>query len=291
VNCPRSGYVILRDQEHTHVMPTVCKTWGCLACQKKLETLYKLRTEYGCSEAELSVFITVTYVMGSRDIVDASSAVRDLRKLWQRLRRRGPWKDVAWCRVTELTNKGQVHHHLIAHGVKKTPRCVTTLGSRNAGYTSWYKGACKAREGCMNHELAREWHRITGDSYVVDVDVVRSKKAVADYLSEYITKGYGHWDSLVELGFKRRWNCSRNWPSPGRMRLRGSQAKNVFSVWKEVERASHGLMARKRELGSRARHSALDCPNIQQVGYDLTAPLRAKTQLRKIEKMIRRKST
>ena len=289
MECDRRGYVVLRDLDHTHVMPTVCKTWRCQVCQEKLAAMYKLRVQFGCSALGPCYFITVTYVMGLRVAVDALSAVKDLRKLWQRLRSRDRWKNVAWCRVTELTKKGQVHHHLVIGGIEPDQgRCCETVYSRNRGYMRWYRRRCLWRgEECLNHELAREWERITGDSCVVDVDRVRSSRRVSEYLAEYLTKGLAHWDTLEGLGFKRRWNCSRNWPSPGRLRLKGSTDKNKFSVWKEMQRSPRDLLARRDQLGNRARHPT-ECENIERVGIDLGAPARKKRDVAKIEKLLRR---
>ncbi len=282
--------MVLIDESHRHVMRTSCKTWRCHACSKKLARLYQLRMEYGTSELGECFVITVTYEMGSRKTVDARGAVMDLRKLWQRLRSRPRWKSLAWCRVTELTKKGQVHYHLIVGGVTGKGRCEDTTYSRNKGYVRWYRRGCQDRgEECINHELAREWERITVDSYVVDVDPVRSGRAVAGYLGKYLTKAMATWDTLEGLGFKRRWNCSRNWPSPGRMRLAGSKVyPGDESAWEQVIREVRTLPYGPF-LGSMSREAKrAKCEHTERVGIDLSAPFRRKAMLRKATAMLRK---
>ena len=284
MECPRKGYVRLVDADHEHVMKTSCKTWRCKACQKRLARYYELRILYGSSRVESSLLITITYEMGKRGSVGALSAVADLRKLWQRLRSRGRWKNVAWCRVTELTKKGQVHHHLVIGGVRASPRCLETVFSRNKGYQAWYWAGCLGEEDCLNHELAREWHRITGDSNVVDVENVLSHNGVSVYLGKYLTKGMAMWDTLEGLGFKRRFNCSRNWPSPGRLRLSGSEGEKE-SEWDWVERMPMDPLARVQGLAPKAREVSR-CVNMQRVGIDMTEVYRVKRSVRKIEEML-----
>ena len=286
MECNKRGYVVLTDSNHEHVMRTVCKTWRCEPCAKKMSQMYKLRTQYGYSGLERCALITLTYVLGSRRPVGAESAVVDLRKLWQRMRSRDRWKNLAWCRVTELTQKGQVHHHLMIGGVNGEFRCKTTLHSRNRGYANWYRRGCTSEDECLNHELAREWERVTTDSYVVDVDRVKSGSRVADYLSKYLVKDIAHWDTLEGLGFKRRWNCSRNFPSPGRLRLTGSQDANGDSEWETVVRIGKKDEDGSDKYGYRTRERS-DCPNLVRVGVDLGAPGRKKYQLGKIEKLLR----
>lgn len=285
MECPRAGYVVLRDAWHEHVVPTVCKSWGCVSCQNRMESMYRLRTEYGCSRVECLSFITVTYEMGNRGPVGAAFAAIHLRRLWQRLRSRSRWKNVAWCRVTELTKRGQIHHHMMIGGVTGTRRCEESVASRNRDYVKWYRSPCTAAEECLNHELSREWEKITG-SYVVDVSRVVSKGGLATYVAKYLSKGLAHWDTLAGLGFKRRWNCSRNWPSPGRLRLGGSQGKDHETEWDEVERTGRGLVGRKRGLGSRAREES-HCENMRQVGVDMREVAKRKAKVRKIEVLMR----
>lgn len=288
MKCPRGGFVILQDDAHRHVMRTVCKTWRCEACQKRMANMYRLRMEYGSSRVRPLYITTVTYELGKRTLVNADSAVRDLRRLWQRLRLRDRWKKVAWARVTELTKKGQIHHHILTGFLEGMSRCNQSKWSRNRGYASWYRKGCSLEPQCLNHELAREWERITGDSFVVDIAKVRTIKGVADYCAKYLTKSIANYDTLEGVGFKRRFNCSRNWPSPGRLRLAGSQDSYKDSAWDEVERVSSPLITGdSRELGRRARtHNKIPCENMEQVGFDMTKPARDKKQIKQIERLL-----
>lgn len=248
--------------------------------------MYKLRTVYGTSRLENLFFTTVTYEMGKRDQVDAPSASIHLRKLFARLRRREKWKGLAWCRVTELTKKGQVHHHLMIGGVPGVGRCQQTLISRKKNYKQWYEKDCLLEDECLNHELAKTWHQVTGDSYVVDVDKVRSERGLSSYLAKYLDKSMQHWKELNKLGFKRRWNCSRNFPSPGRLRLAGSDSGADDSIWETVSREPRGLLAREQGLGRRSRRHREDCEYMQHVGIDMNEEGRKATEVRNIERIL-----
>jgi len=53
-------------------------------------------------------------------------------------------------------------------------------------------------------ELSERWHRVTGDSYIVDVRLIHDGDAAADYLTKYLTKPasntlYRDANSLQEL--------------------------------------------------------------------------------------------
>jgi hypothetical protein len=281
--------VVLNDAAHVHVVRTVCKTWRCEACSSRMAAMYKLRTVYGTSRLENLFITTVTYEMGKREAVDALSASTHLRKLFARLKRRERWKDLAWCRVTELTKRGQVHHHLMIGGVSGIGRCQTSTKSKKKNYKQWYEKDCLLDvlgDECLNHELAKTWHQVTGDSYVVDVDKVRSERGLSSYLAKYLVKSMHHWKELNKLGFKRRWNCSRNFPSPGRLRLAGSDSGADDSIWESVSREPRGLLAREQGLGHRSRRHKEDCEYMAHVGIDMNAEGRKKTEVRKIERML-----
>lgn len=252
--------------------------------------MYQLRMEYGSSRVSPLYITTVTYELGKRSLVDAECAVRDLRRLWQRLKTRERWKKVAWARVTELTKRGQIHHHILTGYLEGVSRCKETTWSRNRGYASWYRKGCSLEPECLNHELAREWERITNDSFVVDIAKVRSVQGVAEYCSKYLTKSIAHYDTLESVGFKRRFNCSRNWPFPGRLRLAGSQDSYKDSEWETVERVPSPLITGdSRELGRRSRsYWKIPCENTVQVGVDMNKAGREAKMVKKIERILSR---
>jgi len=72
---------------------------------------------------------------------------------------------------------------------------------------------------CVEHEIAKVWYGITGNSWVVDCREVWSPAGASSYIFKYLDKGFDDRESLEALGFKRRWSCSRDWPSPERMQF------------------------------------------------------------------------
>lgn len=220
--CPRSGAVELVTLEgDSYWLPTICKTWGCNVCRKKLLALVQARMQYGMERLGDCLFITVTYVMHQEsDLRDALSVLEDLKTLWRTLRKKGRWQDASYVRVPELTQRGQVHVHMIVGNVKGNPSCR----KRKEPLKTWKARKCTAvglrgSEECLQHELSSVWLQVTGTAFVVDVSKVRSGPRTAAYVTAYIEKDFSGHEVLASRGFKRRYAFSRNWPSMGRMQL------------------------------------------------------------------------
>lgn len=229
--CPSRGAVelITRDGE-IYWLPTICKTWKCLACQPKLMALIQARIRYGMVTLGPCLFITVTYVMRREsDLRDASSVHADLKSLWRTLGKTTRWKNVSYVRVPELTKKGQVHVHMIVGNVKGTATC--RRGTKEPLKT-WKGRECNDLETCIQHQLSRVWDEITGGSFVVDVSKVRSGSRTASYITGYIRKDFIGHQELEARGFRRRYAFSRNWPSLGHMEL----ANTRDGEWRKVNR-------------------------------------------------------
>lgn len=271
--------MVLRDEAHFHIVKTICKTWRCTVCKNKLRALYAARTRYGVHKLGPSYFITVTYEMGRRDALTAEVARSDLRRFWVGFRKLNPGAE--WCRVTELTQKGQVHHHIIVGGIGNRMASCRMRPLDKGGYESWGGRYCVKQ--CLKHEVSKLWKGVTGDSYIVDASRVRSAGRMGTYLSKYILKGEEYWERLNELGFQRRWNCSRGWPSPGRMRLAGSKEHNA--AWELRERSPLDRLARLERVTARERHHK-DCTNMEPRGIDLFEEEKREAQRRKITGLI-----
>lgn len=232
VSCSSSGVVKLVDGDgEIYWLPTICKTWKCSTCQRKLLALIQARMQYGMERLGRCLFITVTYVMdGDASLRYAESVASDLKELWKALKKRERWRKLAYVRVPELTRKGQVHVHMIVGGVPTgTPSCRR----KKEPLKEWKERGCSVRPVgglCLQHEVSGVWLGITGDAFVVDVSVVRSGPKTASYITGYIRKDFIGHKALEARGFTRRYAFSRNWPSCGRMEL----AKTLGDEWKSV---------------------------------------------------------
>ncbi len=165
--CSKSGYVEMYDLVHRHVVPTMCKTWGCNPCAKARMRYVQGVLYYGMVDLVNSWFTTVTYVMkGPDDLRNAECVARDSRLLVQRLKRLG-WP-LVWFKVPELTKQGQVHLHYVMGGFPETMKDTCNREPRNMW--KWLQNGCSY--GCLRHTIAREWYAITGDSYVVHVEKI-----------------------------------------------------------------------------------------------------------------------
>lgn len=114
----------------------------------------------------------------------------------------------------------------------------------------WLRKECD----CLEHVTAKLWYEATGDSYVVDAREVMGARGAAVYLAKYLTKSAMSFDRLEDLGFKRRWSRSRNWPGGEKLQLRqtveGGWAKIVWS-------ARNGSSDREEEWARRSEGHGL----------------------------------
>ena len=278
MECPRAGFVLLgAEDEHTYVVRTICKTWGCRGCGTKVRALTALKMVYGCLVGGLSYFITVTYRVGlGSELRSAPGAGRDWARLWELLKRKERWAKAAWFKVPELTGQGQVHFHALVTMMEggSTASCRT---QKERIAKTWLK-TCRRGNRCMEHDISVVWHGITGDSFVCDVSGIRSLEGVANYVQKYMGKTMFERAELEGLGFRRRWSASRNWPRGAQLRLRGTEE----GAWLQVTVVSAKQLreqpwARKwhGELAVRAEEDS-GKELVQSVGTDLGLELQRK---------------
>lgn len=207
------------------VAQTKCKTWSCGVCRKNLLALIEMKIEYGCLTLEHSRFTTLTYVnTGTASLRDAASVRLDYELWSRRLKSRHP--GLAWFKVPELTKKGMVHLHLVMGGMNQGKR-KTQCETNPKNWYEWFERSCD----CLAHELIREWNKITG-AVVINVQDVYDPRGLGSYLSKYLTKAFVQREELAEIGFQRRYSCSRNWPRGANLQLRGT----LEEVWDRVVR-------------------------------------------------------
>ena len=205
-------------------MATVCKTWLCRACREKVKALVLARIEKGILTAGRCYLISLTFVnRRGHDQRNAASVAVAWRRLLRRLRN----PNLMWFRVIELTKRNQPHLHLIVGGIgNRTANCE----KHPHPYDADWRSACKFSPLCVEHEWSRAWFEATADSYVVDARPVLGAAGAAHYLGKYLTKAMGSRETLVALGFSRRWSRSQNWPT-GDVYLRGTELGWDHTEW------------------------------------------------------------
>ncbi len=271
--CPKWGYVFLTDiNGNTVILPTSCKTWGCSVCQKKLLSAFTMQVQIGIYRLGLCALITLTYKVEQWREEDAEYVTRDWRALFRQSKLLQQKK---WLKVTELTKKGMPHHHLIVGPFRKVGDITCQQGK------VWSEPLHKRRIltcQCAGHQIARSWHTITHDSYIVHAEPVLSAPGVGRYLGKYLSKGYGSRGLLQALGVKRRWSCSRDYPRGIRPRLRLSKP---FGPGWPVVRMTSGLPLHKQSIGG---------PEylMRQVGDNLALLLSARAKEHVFENKVRK---
>ena len=207
----------LTYQARTVVLPTVCKTWGCLGCRDRLLSLFKARVVTGASILGRCAFITLTYRVQSIERRTAQDVARNWAALLLRMKRTG-W-NVEWLKVPELTKAGQPHLHVLMGPMLGKIRCYGSEGLRTARFLRT-AGSCS----CVSHALSAMWREVTGDSWVVHAVPVLGRRGAGSYLAKYMAKDHVQREALIEAGFNRRWSTSRGWPGGGRIRLAQSNS-------------------------------------------------------------------
>jgi len=223
VKCPRWGYVRMTTKMGKEfIKETICKTWGCPVCKSKMVAMVKMRMEYGCSKLGRCYLITLTLKAGlPRERKTAASVRLEWERWLKSMRSRNP--NLSWFKVVEATKKGTPHLHLLMGTVgKRKDQC-----DEDPVYSRRY--AVKKCD-CLMHECLKAWFEITGN-YVVDCARIFNVEGAVGYLAKYLSKSFQDREVLVELGYKRRWSRSQNWPSPEEQRLQGS----IEEAWESVE--------------------------------------------------------
>lgn len=187
--------------------------------------LVRDRMESGCLTDESYMLITFTYHMGYESQRDAACVKEDwtaLLRLWKR-----SCPNLRWFKVVEATKKGQPHLHLLVSGIgDRVADCKHDRGEcRHPRTARWAWSVC--RVNCLEHELSKYWNDITGDSWIVDARPGFGVRGASAYLTKYMAKGFEEFARLTELGFKRRYSTSRNWPRPDKLQL----ANTGREVW------------------------------------------------------------
>lgn len=221
-SCPRTGWVELFTKEgRSVILPTRCKTWGCVICRRTLVSLFRARVEHGVSTLGRCCFITLTYQRDTPAPRSVASVRAEYTALWRRLHRRFPqWQ---WLKVTELTTAGIPHHHLIVGPIEGRRRCHG-YRIRKGRDTAIYRGRIGLCD-CLAHVFAEQWLAVTGDSYMCFQVEVNDAQGAGGYLAKYLIKQW-----LGKRWPGRRFTTSRGWPGGGRLQL----ARTLSQGWDHI---------------------------------------------------------
>ena len=270
--CDRAGFTeLFTAAGRSVILPTTCKTWGCIVCQKKLLGLFKARVEVGVSTLGRCGFMTITYLADSERVRDAACVRKDWQALWRSLKRSGQqWK---WLKVTELTKRGIPHHHIVLGPMDPTQqmRChgrSIRKGKETRVYISRIP-TCT----CLSHRFARAWVHITGDSFMCFATEVTSAVGAASYMAKYMQK------TFLRKGYDgRRFSTSRDWPGGERIRLRVTQEGG----WSHIRRWPLSHFPSTENLNPR-EEDLLD-----RVGDDITIAIMRRKQIKAAERLYRK---
>lgn len=231
--CPRMGYIRLEGEDGTvNYAKTVCKTWRCLPCRKKLVALVRMKLEYGLSRLEGCLFITLTLRLAKGMLPEDVDFVQGAwRRLLALLKKKYPeWKKAKWFKVVEFTRSQQPHLHLIFQTGILGEKTSCLLDQKNPKWNrrAFVVGDCPESGTCVHHRVAKTWLDVVG-SWVIDVQLVVAPERTAKYLCKYLTKTLTRaYDENVK---NRRWSKSNNWPKLERLQYLGSYQ----SRWKKIK--------------------------------------------------------
>ncbi len=270
--CDRGGFTELFTPEgRSVILPTTCKTWGCVVCRNKLLALFKAKVEVGVSHLGRCSFITTTYLAESERLRAAGCATKDWTELWRRLRRQG--ERFKWLKVTEMTKVGTPHHHMIVGPISDS-RQIRCHGKtiRRGRETATYVGRIPTC-GCLSHVFSRAWKATTGDSYMCFATPVDSSIGAAGYMAKYFQKEF-----LVRRARGRRYTTSRDWPGGQRIRL----AITLEHGWSHIRRWPAGSFSTMDDLNPR------EGDLLQRVGDDITVKIAKRNSKRAAQRRFRK---
>ena len=206
--CPRRGVAIMKSRSGKMFgVGTRCKLWACPICRKKNRRALVENVEYAQSLMGPLWLLTLTLRNIKGRELRGAEYVSQVWAAWLRLlKTRQAWrfKTMEWMKVAELTKKGQPHLHVLMIGVKKP------------------ETAQKIMRAC--------WLEVTGDSFIVDFELVRHAGKMGNYLADYVFKGFYQRERMEAAGFSRRFSRSRGWPRGPTMVMHGTEKE----LWKGV---------------------------------------------------------
>lgn len=142
-----------------------------------------MRVQSGCSSLGSCCLITFTYKADGPRQLGAAYVAKDWREFWRRWNKIQP--KLEWLRVSELTKKKVIHHHVVAGPWKGEIRCY---GPKfEIGPFERVFDRCE----CLSHVASRLWYSVTGDSYIVHAMPIHGPAGAAVYLAKYMMKGFG----------------------------------------------------------------------------------------------------
>lgn len=140
-----------------------CRDRLCSTCSASRARQVQARAMAATARADHLRFLTLTMAHSNTPLIDQ---VKRLYACFQRLRRRPEWKThvrggmaVLEVKLSERDGLWHPHLHVLLDGI------------------FWHKP-----------EIARLWHEVTGDSMIVDIRAVYSRKEAAGYVAKYGAK-------------------------------------------------------------------------------------------------------
>lgn len=182
---------------------------------------------YGMATSASQLYlVSVTYsAPGNRrrkttDPVDARRANKDWRAFLQKLKRRSQFQKIRLFKVTELTKRLQIHHHLVVSGIIDDVRFPMGYCVSDPDWTVHPIPKCP----CIRCQMCFMWKEVTKTSYIVDVRKITTTDGIPPYLTKYLIKHmYGSPRAEMERrGFKRRFSKTNNWLTTIQVRFKGT---------------------------------------------------------------------
>lgn len=151
--------VLLPPGKHIKIVPARCKSYSCPICGRK--KVYDLLSRLHAQDLKGYRFFTLT-LKNKKTLADTEYNINRINECFNKLnlalRKKAAFKNLEYFRVTEIGKDGMVH----LHGI-------------------WNKYVPSAM-------LSNMWLQITGDSYIVKPQRVKTKGDALRYLFKYLSK-------------------------------------------------------------------------------------------------------
>lgn len=162
--CGFTGRVFVSGDGGASVYPARCRDRLCPTCSAHRSRELRRRTELALARADSVRFVTLTLKHSEAPLAES---IRRIRDAFSKLRRGGFWKQRVTgglygleVKLNPTTHQWHVHLHCLVDGQYIDQRA-----------------------------LSHCWENATGDSPIVDVRSVHSRKQAVKYIASYVTKG------------------------------------------------------------------------------------------------------
>jgi len=192
----REWLLVNQSTTEAQAKPLECKSWGCEYCNPKRRR--KLIAQVMSGQPVRFITLTCNPAYLSTPEERHRSLTASWKLIVKRLRRRFPKKEVEYFAITEATERGEPHLHIVG------------------------------RFPFVPQSLLSEWMGELANAPIVDIRAIKNARDVVTYVAKYITKAPAQFGTA-----KRYWSSQGYEVDPPDNRTAGNVPTVKWEIMKE----------------------------------------------------------